>query len=706
MVVLRSSANWCFTLGFLITIQSPCVVPLSTEVMRKIWESFKVPLSETEIQSQDGVPDCVALIKNDTLNDTIKAFDAFGKLPAGILIGNYGWLGHYDECEGIHDFQYCLVEVNNVTIHSMPSNIITQGDSLHYGMCVPRECTPEEVSNSLVLEDIFDVVGPLFPPQSTTVHLQVKYKPWCTASRQQFHAGFFITVVFLGILFLFVVSASIYFTCQEAQVIDFREPSASLLSRTEQGRTNSQEETSPLVEASSSSVVRMVSGRPTMARRERSERGDSRLDRIIYSFALPQNIPKLLSGNTSDTTILCLNGVRVISLFWVILGHVFGAVSTFTEPYNPQAVQQWYRRFFFPIVSDSYFSVDTFFFLSGLLVSYVTLNRLKRRRGRFPWGWFYFHRYWRLTPALAVTLVFYLFVTPYFGRGPFAQMLSIRSNCPKYWWTDLLYINNFIPQNISSQCLPWAWYLANDMQFFIISPLIIKALYHFPVIGLSIIAVLSVTSMSVTGLLTAFFKFSAAPPKYGEFTTYLYWDVVFTKPYCRIVPYLVGMAIGYVFYKYPKGSIRINGVLVFLGWTILGTTGGAVINMISSLYNGKEWPDAGYVIYQILCHLVWTSYVAWVVFVCHYGYGGWINAILSHDVWAPFSRLTYSAYLIHPILILVYISNLGTAPYLSLQLMVFTFTGISILTFASASLLSLMVEYPLSNLEKMFLPRR
>ncbi len=38
----------------------------------------------------------------------------------------------------------------------------------------------------------------------------------------------------------------------------------------------------------------------------------------------------------------------------------------------------------------------------------------------------------------------------------------------KNWWAGLLYINNFEPSNYDDQCMPWTWYLANDMQMFFI----------------------------------------------------------------------------------------------------------------------------------------------------------------------------------------------------------------------------------------------
>lgn len=52
------------------------------------------------------------------------------------------------------------------------------------------------------------------------------------------------------------------------------------------------------------------------------------------------------------------------------------------------------------------------------------------------------------------------------------------------------------------------------------------------------------------------YPFNRAPRPPGP----IFADVVYNKPYCRITPYLVGMALGYVLYKYPRKSLRIHWV--------------------------------------------------------------------------------------------------------------------------------------------------
>lgn len=72
------------------------------------------------------------------------------------------------------------------------------------------------------------------------------------------------------------------------------------------------------------------------------------------------------------------------------------------------------------VIPGGFFAVDTFFLMSGFLVSSVLLSKLGTESpGRYGWivkG--YVHRYLRLTPTLAfVTLVMWK-VLPLLGEGP------------------------------------------------------------------------------------------------------------------------------------------------------------------------------------------------------------------------------------------------------------------------------------------------
>ena len=52
----------------------------------------------------------------------------------------------------------------------------------------------------------------------------------------------------------------------------------------------------------------------------------------------------------------------------------------------------------------------------------------------------------RLTPTLAVLILFLTLVMPNMNQGPvWFKLEQMHSWCQSYWWTDLLYINNFVP---------------------------------------------------------------------------------------------------------------------------------------------------------------------------------------------------------------------------------------------------------------------
>jgi hypothetical protein len=55
-------------------------------------------------------------------------------------------------------------------------------------------------------------------------------------------------------------------------------------------------------------------------------------------------------------------------------------------------------------------------------------------------------------------------------------------------------------------------------------------------------------------------------------------------------------------------------------------------------------------VYLALYRVSWSIGLFILSLVCLAGWGGWITSILSMQSFAPYSRLVYGAYLVHPIL--------------------------------------------------------
>lgn len=51
-----------------------------------------------------------------------------------------------------------------------------------------------------------------------------------------------------------------------------------------------------------------------------------------------------------------------------------------------------------------------------------------------------------------------------------------------------------------------------------------------------------------------------------------------------------------------------------------------------------------------LGHTVWSIGLSWITVASYWGYGGPINAFLKFRGFLPLSRLTFCAYLIHPVI--------------------------------------------------------
>ncbi|CAH1252795.1 Hypp1588, partial [Branchiostoma lanceolatum] len=167
------------------------------------------------------------------------------------------------------------------------------------------------------------------------------------------------------------------------------------------------------------------------------------IGRILLCFSLYTNTGKLLSTKQAPSSIKCLHGIRFLSMSWVLLGHTYAVA----EPYFDNLLQalETVPTFTYQAINNSYVSVDSFFFLSGLLMSYLLIQHIQKTKEKgksVPYGMVYFHRYWRLTPTYMFVMMLYMWVFPYIFSGPFWPPAPFDLDCGDNWWTHLLYINN------------------------------------------------------------------------------------------------------------------------------------------------------------------------------------------------------------------------------------------------------------------------
>ncbi|XP_072168587.1 nose resistant to fluoxetine protein 6-like [Diadema setosum] len=433
------------------------------------------------------------------------------------------------------------------------------------------------------------------------------------------------------------------------------------------------------------------------------------IDGILMAYSAASNLKFLLSAKRSKSDIGALYGLRTLSMFWVILLHC----NLFL--YGSQKIDNYYyaitNSLSFPMMAirHSTLSVDTFFVIGGLLVTYVTLKKLTKTKGKMNWAMYVFHRYWRLTPALLGAMALWVSLGIHMaGQGPLLDFLYnqfIRDNCRETWWTYPLYINNLypFPGDNNYSCFGWAWYLACDMQFYLLSPFIIVLLYRRPKLGVA--AIVAVTAVSIGSMIGIKWYYGINPvgDKYND-RPIPDTDITYTKPYTRIHSYTVGMFVGYIMFYTRDRKVSMPWWIYLPGWIV------AFALMFACVY-GLYWalnptdPDFVFeqykaVLWEGLTRFTWSIAIGWICFACVNDCGGVVNTFLTWNFWIPMGRLTYCTYLIHPLVIYnVLLSGKALFHWGNLSWSYF-YVGTLVFCYMAGLILSLLMEMPPMGLEK------
>uniref|UniRef100_A0A915JKV4 Acyltransferase 3 domain-containing protein n=1 Tax=Romanomermis culicivorax TaxID=13658 RepID=A0A915JKV4_ROMCU len=414
--------------------------------------------------------------------------------------------------------------------------------------------------------------------------------------------------------------------------------------------------------------------------------------RLFLAFSLRTNVRWLLqTSRNKDTSpdrysnrIKCLFGLKTLTAIWVVAGHTyfFSLSHTSNMAYVARLLPD---QIFAQIILNGTLSVDTFFLISGLLTAYVCSKRAlnggaSAHAAVVKWSIYYVHRLFRLLPP-------YAFV-----------------------------------------------YLAVDFQMYVISPIFLIMLQKVPKIGICFIILCILTSSIVQGIWTSIRHLPTnmilfLPDKHFDNDFKRHFETIYQKTYFRCGPYLIGLLMGWAladgriksrqcrFSLFQKAAL-FSSTFGFCLWALFGAF--PLMNgPFSSVYNG---------IYATLNRTSWCigsnssakkellslprtalKYrIALLIYVCQASREShMINNLLSAKFFWPLSRVTYSNYLSHELLILY--------TYYSLQNPITFENHWSILRYAAffifssyfvSFLLFLLVEGPILSAERLLFRRK
>lgn len=583
-------------------------------------------------------------------------------------------LGLHDTCNEIPGYYYCSILVMNQTIWS-------------YGICVPDTCSVEEIKESI--KNIMIYQGYI----NASVHRNELFSSTCGDYVYSWTTGTTVMVCICGFL-IFLLSIGTLL-----DIMNYH------------------------------SRKRIVS--------------------VCKCFSLKRNINFLLQPPRNGC-FDCFDGIRTFSILWIIFGHTFvfkmmGLTFTNLEDIIGNNNQGWITTYPAQALTSAYFAVDTFFFMSGFLAMFFLMemsNKFVSRGDVYSYckqiPFLYIKRFLRLTPTYFFILFFYIKILPQLESGPFWNLLEKDIEfCNKYWWTNLLYMNNLYPSD-SSGCYAVTWYLANDFQFFLMVPFFalfavysVKNYTHL----LSIVILLIGCTISIVFAFIESYKNNWSINIYDATFLSGYFPNYYTKPWFRCPPYLFGMILAIIWYYYfdeknspflqikneleiqligygterktriYKNFIKKNNLLknvLFLlslsifGFLVLGEKG-AYSNIPS------DWSDTEMSFYISFSKPLWSIGLCILSFLLFLKEFSWIHQILSNHFISVISKLTFCMYLIHPTILYWYYLSQDYPTHFNDSWYSLTYLSIVFASILLSIVVYLSVEKPISNVEKMFL---
>lgn len=428
---------------------------------------------------------------------------------------------------------------------------------------------------------------------------------------------------------------------------------------------------------------------------------------ILSAFSM-QNSLKIFKYR--DNPLNTLNGVRALSMLWVIIGHEFAFMIQFSE--NVLTISNQLEKSYFLVIEAGVFAVDTFFFIGGFLVAYSLLKQENKTFWKYPLG--IVNRWLRLVPAYFAAIMFFYSILIHLGEGPvWSQVEGLTSNCHRLW-SPLLFVDNLV-DNGATQCMGWGWYLQNDMQIFLYCMVLLlvyewKSMAGYVMIVWSILASFFYNMYYVSENHVHTLIHTADLGLQGN-----YQQDIYIKPWARCPPYLYGLLLGIMYTNFLLEEKKAESDHIFvklkkamqknriLQWSIelSGVFLGTFICFIPRTgQNEHNWSQLAHSLYLTYGKTGFVVAVSLIVLPSLLGVNSFVRFILDTKLFNFIGKVSYCTYLVHLIFITYWMYAQFTNFYFEPIATYVIFLTTSIASIAFGFILSILVEIPFSRFQK------
>ncbi|KAL7028544.1 hypothetical protein ACKWTF_005887 [Chironomus riparius] len=404
-------------------------------------------------------------------------------------------------------------------------------------------------------------------------------------------------------------------------------------------------------------------------------RGKKFNNKFLKAFSAYENFKCLSKYAINERSIECVNGLKVLSAIWIIIGHRMDMIIE-----NSNVIREFMsseERLILRISEMFTSVVDIFFLISGLLVAIKCLRLFKEHN--FSFMKHCSARFLRFLPVLAIIIAFFMSTWPkMLANGP--QTIEFKEeleDCKKNWLRSLLLVGNFN----SNFCLRHTWYTSTDFQLFIISPAIVYGLFKFKRKFLKIIAFII-----VVGQINIFVH------KLSDIHEEFYYEA-----YYRFMPWFIGIMLGYNL-ESKQDAKGIDQNIKTFGWTA------TIISLsLIEFIRFQEKSKFSEALYEATHRIIWSNAFAWIIYACHHNKSsGFLMNFLSHRIWNSLARMCLSIYLVHYLVVMLSFVNMKN-PY---QFDVLWLLKILLLDIFMSLIISfifyILVEAPMCRIVKTF----
>ncbi|XP_045483920.1 nose resistant to fluoxetine protein 6-like [Pieris rapae] len=434
-------------------------------------------------------------------------------------------------------------------------------------------------------------------------------------------------------------------------------------------------------------------------------RKKSRSNRLLSCMSVYTNTIKLLTFKSPKYAMHCVDGIRAISMLWVIVGHAY-VFELLSPAHNLMDMREWTTYFKSTWINAAPLVVDTFFMLSGLFCVYILPKSLTPLRFTKTLHIFYLYRYLRTLPILAIAVLLQASFFFWINDGPDWDRIAYGTEaCRSKWWATLLHVQNYLsPVGV---CVFQSWYLTVDMQLYFLSPVIIFFLLWSESVAWFALAFSFLMSIVVMAYYCFTYEFpSIINSLWYTNKFYDYYKTFYVNTATRASPFIVGLIFGYILWKHRGKRIIFTMQRIIAYWTV------AFIAMAYCIFMIYPFAQLPYEfsfhnnLYNSIMRAIWAASVGWIILACTHGYGGPLNWFLSLPMWRLPSRLSYAVYLTHVQVIMTNTNSvLATRYFTEIDTLYFA-AGYTLLSLALGFVICLLIDEPCATLLKLAMVRK